>query len=307
MHPNLDHDIPFDAAILTILKQFASFSYKPQHSQWTILASFFLTRPPQLQQESIHDQDASNSETKTLIKVISLSTGTKCLPAARLSPRGEAVHDSHAEVLARRSALRWFLEEILRVRSSVGSFSSDWIVEGQDGKYRLRDNVKLNLYVSTLPCKCLLFVHNKNIEIELNAYITGGDASMRFLASVQDEEMATLKSTSNFLELDPSDASRGRDDYSRLGVLRTKPGRADSPPTLCMSCSDKIARWNILGIQGALGSRILSPLYIDAVVIGEVPVHMRDVIREDCERAFWSRLGEIEGAILSFLIRGCVK
>jgi len=71
---------------------------------------------------------------------------------------------------------------------------------------------------------------------------------MRFLASVQDGEMATLKRTSIFLELDPSVASRGRDDYSRLGILRTKSGRADSPPTLCVSCSDKIARWNIPGI-----------------------------------------------------------
>ncbi|CAA7259495.1 unnamed protein product [Cyclocybe aegerita] len=142
-------------------------------------------------------------------------------------------------------------------------------------RYTLRDGVELNLYVSTVPC---------------------GDASMRFLASVQDEETASLKNSSVFPTLDSTEASRGRDNYTRLGVLRTKPGRADSPPTLCMSCSDKIARWNVLGIQGALGSYLLAPIYLSNVIIGEIPDDMREVVREDCERAFWKRVeGGFEG------------
>jgi len=127
---------------------------------------------------------------------------------------------------------------------------------------------------------------------------------MRFLASSQDEEMATFKNasailTSNFTEnqSQPNVATRGRDNYALLGVLRTKPGRADSPSTYCMSCSDKIARWNVLGIQGALGSRLLEPLYLSAIVIGEVPPEMKETVREDCERAFWARIGDINGTL----------
>ncbi|KIM45922.1 hypothetical protein M413DRAFT_23732 [Hebeloma cylindrosporum] len=265
MHPDLVGQNVYNDAVLKITSLYSSFSYVPQHSQWTILASFFLVR---------HDDAHSGSGGE--IKVISLATGTKCLPVQRLSSsRGEVVHDSHAEVLARRCALRWFLEEISRVHSQEGPCgTSSWIIRRSNGKYALQEGVKLNLYISTVPC---------------------GDASMQLLASVQDEDMAALKNSSVFPDLCATAASRGRDNYARLGVLRTKPGRADSPPTSCMSCSDKIARWNVLGIQGALGSWFLEPLYIDTVIIGEVPLDAQPSVKGDCERGLWKRLGNIQG------------
>ena len=127
---------------------------------------------------------------------------------------------------------------------------------------------------------------------------------MRYLAASQDEEMARLKDSSPPLpsslnSTNPDLICRGRDGYSRLGLLRTKPGRADSPPTICMSCSDKIAAWNVHGIQGALGSYILHPLYIDDVIIGdEVPKDdgiLRQMVQDDCQRALWGRVANVNG------------
>lgn len=106
--------------------------------------------------------------------------------------------------------------------------------------------------------------------------------------------MAALKDSTKFPELLPNVASRGRDNYSLYGVLRTKPGRADSPPTICMSCSDKIARWNVLGIQGAIGSHFLRPAYISTVILGEVEEHMQDMTLEECQRAFHGRLDALD-------------
>ncbi|KAG0003343.1 hypothetical protein BGZ79_001115 [Entomortierella chlamydospora] len=64
---------------------------------------------------------------------------------------------------------------------------------------------------------------------------------------------------------------RGRIDYDSVGVLRTKPGRVDSEPTMSMSCSDKIARWNVLGLTSALVAPfLLKPIYLQSIITREL-------------------------------------
>lgn len=273
--------------------------------QYTILSGIVLASS-----SSAHSVDKHPD-----LMCVSLGTGSKCLPASKLPRDGAALHDSHAEIVARRGAVRWFLEEIQRSVRSEDGFASDWIErdlenEGEEagtagiGMWKLRENVSIHMYVSTLPCEFFLLLLECAFMLTAQSRLfgIGGDASTLALALSQDPKMAALKSA-NSLSLPPSSnypehvptaapgcTSRGRDDYSAIGVLRTKPGRADSPSTLSMSCSDKIAFWTLLGLQGALLSSIMNPIYLDSIIVGEMDQLLEDAVRGECERAFIHRL-----------------
>lgn len=45
-------------------------------------------------------------------KVISVSTGTKCINGEYMSDRGLALNDCHAEIIARRSLLRFLYTQL---------------------------------------------------------------------------------------------------------------------------------------------------------------------------------------------------
>lgn len=120
--PQLVHDL------------YSSLAVKIPPGQYTILAAFILTRT-----------------CPSTAKVVSLATGSKCLPTDRSPKTGDALHDSHAEVLARRGAVRWLMEEVRR--ASIGQQDSAWLMKASDGQYSLKDGVHVHLYVSTVPCK----------------------------------------------------------------------------------------------------------------------------------------------------------
>jgi len=58
-----------------------------------------------------------------------------------------------------------------------------------------------------------------------------------------------------------------------------------TPITYLMEYSDKICRWNALGLQGSLLSRYIGPIYMDTLTVG------RKLTRVCCERAVCCRIG----------------
>ena len=78
---------------------------KPQGGEWTVLAGFVLTLPSAQPQ------------------VVALGTGTKCLTATQVGAdmSGACLHDTHAEVCARRSLLLYLMNEIEQSHSGTSA------------------------------------------------------------------------------------------------------------------------------------------------------------------------------------------
>ncbi|RXK40568.1 hypothetical protein M231_02220 [Tremella mesenterica] len=290
------HDTPGDSNISDqiVIASLNVYDKLPQHGkpinrsngvvEWTILSSICLVFPPtQLGpngnstsaecKEQSYTEETVGERRRGRVLPVSIGTGVKCLSFDKLPPAGDIIHDSHAEILARRGFMRWLVLEAERL--SEGGISEVLVWNEVDGKFGMKDGVEVWMYVSALPC---------------------GDASTLHTALHQPPEMATLKSLAPLPPM--TGTSRGRNGYTSFGTLRTKPGRADSIPTISMSCSDKMASWCILGLQGALLSSLFQPVYIDHVVVGgtEPPLHLdRDEewegkIRAEVERALYGRL-----------------
>ena len=66
-----------------------------------------------------------------------------------------------------------------------------------------------------------------------------------------------------------------REDAQVLGAVRLKPGRSDTPEakrTCSLSCSDKICRWAVCDVQGALLRHVCpKPLRLNAVIVSLQP------------------------------------
>ena len=280
-----------DAVASAVLRRYASLPKhgKPQPGEYTLLAGFAVT------DDAVPDAPP---------RVVALGTGTKCLPASSRCPRGEALSDSHAEVIARRAFVRFLYDELERAMEDDGDALRDAgvardetnenaaspkpIVEWVAGAstttpFRLRGGVRVHLYATQSPCgDASIFeladarksasvapadgetadagrAANKRAKTSSGGSGSGAGSGSFFLgatgAKVFESCEVSVQGSQGSREALRVDAERGVAGQ-RLGACRLKPGRGAQ--TDCMSCSDKIARWVALGVQGALPSSLIS-------------------------------------------------
>ncbi|CAG5007345.1 unnamed protein product [Parnassius apollo] len=165
-----------------------------------------------------------------------------------------------ARVAARRCLQRHLYAQLLMYASSPDPRKpiphSD-LEPLPDGGYQLKPDRQLHLYVSTAPCgDGRVFSPHEHIESEPDEHPNRLARGQLRTKIESGEGTIPTKNCNN--------------------IIQTWDGILQGERLLTMSCSDKIARWCVVGLQGALLTRLLRPVYLHTLVLGSLlhPQHL---------------------------------
>ncbi|KAL6265113.1 hypothetical protein P5V15_005203 [Pogonomyrmex californicus] len=226
---------------------------KPNVHEWTVLSGIVL-------------KNADSS-----LSLVALATGTKCLGESELmntqEEKGSRLSDSHAEVLARRAFMRYLYDQIdLTLNGSESIIFS----RNHENKIELNSSISFHFFSSQTPCgDCSIFpkqeINDEDDMPPCKVRCVNEDINGRIITESchKDIYRTGAKCVKGEEAQDPHLPGL---DYHIVGPLRTKPGRGD--PTSSLSCSDKIAKWLCLGLQGSLLSLLIPPIMLESITIG---------------------------------------
>ncbi|XP_067646415.1 tRNA-specific adenosine deaminase 1 [Eurosta solidaginis] len=227
---------------------------KPADTEWTILSAILLYK--QIEAEA---------------QVIAIGCGTKCIGKSKLCNRGLILNDCHAEVLARRAFMRYIYYHLKKAAQTTLREDNIFLWDSERMVFRLRPHLSFHFFSTHTPCGDACIArdsykrqqhHNndepvvskkRKIDIDEPSYDVGHVPTSTTAINLiyTGAKLIGLDEQQDIME-------------QSIGAMRTKPGRGDR--TLSMSCSDKLARWNVLGVQGALLDVLLSePIYFETL------------------------------------------
>ena len=184
------------------------------------------------------------------LEVVSLATGTKCIDGDKVCLSGTVVNDCHAEVLARRALVRFLYKQLeMCLNGDKDSIFAETTVDGVR-QHSLKPGVAFHLYISTAPCG------------DARVFLSGDEANS------DQSDYHSLRASRGILRCK---IEAGEGTVRPDAAVQTVDGVKGGDRLKTMSCSDKLARWSVLGVQGALFTCLIpSPIYYQTLTLGDL-------------------------------------
>ncbi|XP_037130100.1 double-stranded RNA-specific adenosine deaminase isoform X1 [Syngnathus acus] len=186
--------------------------------------------------------------------VVSLGTGNRCVKGEELSLKGDTVNDGHAEIISRRGFVRFLYSELLK---HFEGGDNSIFEAAADKKLQIKPDITFHLYISTAPC-------GDGALFDKSCSETGEEVGCHqplFENAKQGKLRTKVENGEGTIPVESSAIVPTWDGIQHGERLRT------------MSCSDKILRWNVLGLQGALLTHFLHPIYLKSITLGYLYSH----------------------------------
>ncbi|XP_058862242.1 double-stranded RNA-specific adenosine deaminase [Acipenser ruthenus] len=189
--------------------------------------------------------------------VVSMGTGNRCVKGEELSLKGDTVNDCHAEIISRRGFIRFLYSELLKYDPASNEGSIFEPSEG--GKVRVKKGITFHLYISTAPCGDGALFDKSCSDLPAPQ---GSCQHQPLFENIKQGKLRTkVENGEGTIPVESSDIVPTWDGIQHGERLRT------------MSCSDKMLRWNVLGLQGALLTHFTEPVYLSSVTLGYLYSH----------------------------------
>ncbi|XP_055979632.1 double-stranded RNA-specific adenosine deaminase [Sorex fumeus] len=185
--------------------------------------------------------------------VVSLGTGNRCVKGDALSLKGETVNDCHAEIISRRGFIRFLYSELMKYNPQTARDSIFELAHGGE-KLQIKKNITFHLYISTAPCG--------------DGALFDKSCSDRAMESPDSRHFPVFENPKQGKLRTKVENGEGTIPVESSDIVPTWDGIRLGERLRTMSCSDKILRWNVLGLQGALLTHFLQPVYLNSVTLG---------------------------------------